>query len=249
MSRTEIYVSVDVEADGPIPGPYSMLSLGAVAVASDGIGGVLRYDFSVNFERLPDAGQDPATMRFWSEHPEAYEAARVDQYDPATAMGLFLDWLGSLPGKPVFVGYPASYDYMFVHWYFVRFLGRDPFGIAALDMKTLAWALLGGNFRDVSKRRMPGHWFDGAPPHDHRALTDAAGQAALFSSMLGMLAATRRTAHEELRVDGMRRDQDARDALVAERMGPHSREGYACPCKGCFDHRRERERGMRTGAP
>ena len=27
MSSTEIYVSTDVEADGPIPGPNSMLSL------------------------------------------------------------------------------------------------------------------------------------------------------------------------------------------------------------------------------
>ena len=30
--RGEVYFSVDVEADGPIPGPYSMLSVG-VAVA------------------------------------------------------------------------------------------------------------------------------------------------------------------------------------------------------------------------
>lgn len=33
--RKEIYISVDVEADGPIPGPYSLNSIGA-AVASIG---------------------------------------------------------------------------------------------------------------------------------------------------------------------------------------------------------------------
>ena len=32
MAGPELYVAVDVEADGPIPGPYSMISLG-MAVA------------------------------------------------------------------------------------------------------------------------------------------------------------------------------------------------------------------------
>ena len=31
MSSNEIYVSTDVEADGPIPGPNSMLSFGSAA--------------------------------------------------------------------------------------------------------------------------------------------------------------------------------------------------------------------------
>ena len=31
----EIYLSVDVEADGPIPGPYSMLSFGIAAFSID----------------------------------------------------------------------------------------------------------------------------------------------------------------------------------------------------------------------
>jgi len=28
MASADIYISIDVEADGPIPGPYSMLSFG-----------------------------------------------------------------------------------------------------------------------------------------------------------------------------------------------------------------------------
>jgi hypothetical protein len=36
MATPEIYVSTDVEADGPIPGPHSMLSMGSAAYAADG---------------------------------------------------------------------------------------------------------------------------------------------------------------------------------------------------------------------
>ena len=32
---SEIYISTDVETDGPIPGPHSMLSLGSAAYTAD----------------------------------------------------------------------------------------------------------------------------------------------------------------------------------------------------------------------
>ena len=36
MSRREVYVSTDVEADGPIPGPHSMLSFASAAFLDNG---------------------------------------------------------------------------------------------------------------------------------------------------------------------------------------------------------------------
>src|SRR6185312_13467330 len=40
--------------------------------------------------------------------------------------------------RPVLVGYPVVFDWMFLHWYFVRFCGGSPFGFSgALDMKTM----------------------------------------------------------------------------------------------------------------
>ena len=50
---TEIYVSTDVETDGPIPGPHSMLSLGSAAYTADK---TLVSTFSANLETLPGAG-------------------------------------------------------------------------------------------------------------------------------------------------------------------------------------------------
>ena len=48
----EIYVSTDVEADGPIPGPNSMLSFGSAAYAPDK---TLIGTFSANLLQLPGA--------------------------------------------------------------------------------------------------------------------------------------------------------------------------------------------------
>ena len=52
----EIYVSTDVETDGPIPGPHSMLSFGSAAYLADK---TLVSTFAVNLETLPGASGDP----------------------------------------------------------------------------------------------------------------------------------------------------------------------------------------------
>ena len=80
----------------------------------------------------------------------------------------YLRWLKALPGKPVFVGYPAAYDFMFVYWYLIRFTGESPFSHSALDIKTFAMALLGRGYRESTKRNMPRQWFD-KTPHTHVA--------------------------------------------------------------------------------
>ncbi len=189
MAR-EIYVSIDVEADGPIPGPYSMLSFGAAAF--DPEGAAPRHPvatFEANLETLEGAGTSADTMRWWAGQPEAWETCRRDPRPASEVMPEFVAWLRALPGQPVVVGYPVTYDFMFVYWYTVRFGGladgeRAPFGFQGLDLKTLAWERLGGPYRAASKGRMPGRWFEGSPTHTHEALTDAIGQGVLFVNML-----------------------------------------------------------------
>jgi hypothetical protein len=176
----EIYVSTDIEADGPIPGPHSMLSIGAAAFLSDK---TLIDTFSANLETLPGATPHPRSMSFWDAHPEAWEACRENLEDPRAAMPRFANWVKNLPGKPVFVGYPAAYDFMFVYWYLMKFVGESPFSHSALDIKTLAMALLKKGYRDSTKRNMPRAWFDNLP-HPHIGLQDAIGQGALFCNML-----------------------------------------------------------------
>src|SRR6516164_7639090 len=113
-ARTEIYVSTDVEVDGPIPGPHSMLSFGSAAYLADK---TLLGTFSANLETLPAAAGHPDTLAWWSQHPEAWAATRTDLRPPQAAMADYVAWLEALPGLPVFVGYPAAFDFMFVYWY------------------------------------------------------------------------------------------------------------------------------------
>jgi DNA polymerase III alpha subunit (gram-positive type) len=177
---SEVYVSTDVETDGPIPGVNSMLSFGSAAYLPDKS---LISAFTANLETLPDAVTDPKTMAWWETQPEAWQACREDIQQPETAMNNYLDWLKGLPGRPVFVGYPAPFDFMFICWYLNRFTGENPFSHSALDIKTYAMAVLKIDFRHTVKRNMPRRWFDNLP-HTHKALDDAIEQGALFCNML-----------------------------------------------------------------
>ena len=120
---------------------------------------------------------------FWSKHPEAWEAATRNREVVGVAMRKYDKWVRSLPGTPIFVGYPVTFDFAFVHWYFIKFLGCDPFGFAGLDIKSYAMAVLGWNFTRTAKRNMPKHWFDPLQ-HTHIALDDAKAQGTLFCNIL-----------------------------------------------------------------
>ena len=176
----EIYVSTDVETDGPIPGPNSMLSFASAAYRADK---TLVGTFEANLALLPGAVGDPKTMEWWRTQPKAWEACRTNLREPAVAMPEYVAWIKTLPGKPVFVGYPAGFDFLFVYWYLIRFAGESPFSFSALDIKSYAMALLGAGYRDSTKRNMPKSWFD-EMPHTHVALDDALEQGALFCNML-----------------------------------------------------------------
>jgi hypothetical protein len=176
----EIYVSTDIEADGPIPGPNSMLSFASAAYRADK---TLVGVFEANLETLPGAEGDPKTSAWWQSQPEAWAACRANLREPAEVMPEYVAWLKGLPGKPVFVAYPAAYDFMFIYWYMIKFAGESPFSHSALDIKTYAMALLGKEYRASTKRNMPRNWFD-EMPHTHVALEDAKGQGGLFCNML-----------------------------------------------------------------
>lgn len=179
--QTEIYVSTDIEADGPIPGPHSMLSFGSAAYLADKS---LVATFSANLETLPGASADAATMVWWRQFPEAWQACRQDPRPPATVMPEYATWLESLPGKPLFVGWPAPWDFMWIYWYLMRFGGRRPFGECALDIRSYAMGMRKSRFLKTGKRYLPQRWFDEDLPHTHVALEDALGQGAMFCNML-----------------------------------------------------------------
>lgn len=180
----EIYFSTDIEADGPIPGKYSMLSFGSAAFTSDG---AMVDTFSANLETLPDASQDPDTMDWWKRQAEAWEAHRKDTRPAEAVMPEYIQWVDSVckkhHGRPVFVGYPAGFDFLFMYWYMVAFAGRSPFSFSALDVKSVAMVMLNCEYRAATKRKFPKRWF-GKGRHNHVALDDAIEQGEMFCNIL-----------------------------------------------------------------
>lgn len=176
----EIYVSVDIETDGPIPGRHSILSLGAAAFTEHG---AEAGRFSANFEAIPGFTPNPQTMKWWKTQPDAWAACRTKLQAPEVAMGGFVRWVHSLPGRPVFVAYPAAFDFPFVQHYLNEFVGENPFGYAVIDIKTYAMALLRRPYHASGKSAMPRAWIDPAP-HTHVALDDAVEQGRLFCNLL-----------------------------------------------------------------
>ncbi len=180
----ETYFSVDIESDGPIPGPHSMLSFGVAAMTPKG---KILGTFERNLETLPGASGDPDTMAWWLTQEKAWKACRENLVEPAKAMQEFSDWVRSIPGSPVMVGYPALFDGMFLYWYLVRFVGAkaSPFSFGhVLDIKSYGMAVMRKPFRQSTKRNMPKSWFYDLPDHTHVALDDATEQGMLFSNIL-----------------------------------------------------------------
>lgn len=189
---TDCYISVDVEADGPIPGPYSMLSFGfVVAGAFDGATFTpADLDAPESFYRELRPISDDVV-------PSALEVSGLDRdrlvaegTDPRLAMTEAREWVLGVAGdrRPVLVAYPLSYDWMWLHWYFTRFAdGGSPFGYSqCLDVKTLIAAALGVTVDRANKHSLPPA-LQSHRPHTHHAIDDAVEQADLFAKVFAHL--------------------------------------------------------------
>jgi len=175
--KPEMYISVDIEASGPIPGEYSMLSFGACLV----------HRPETTFHRRVH----PISDKFVPEALEVVgttleEAARVGM-KPKKAMCDFVDRIGAnaVDHVPVFVGFNASFDWSFINWYFHRYVGRNPFGIAALDIKAFYMGLSGCTWQQTTSRQLPAE-FQPSRPQTHDALQDALAQADIFQKLLSV---------------------------------------------------------------
>jgi hypothetical protein len=170
----DVFISVDVEADGPIPGDFSMLSLGAV---------VAQPPFDRTFYRE----MRPVTQRF---NPQAVAASRLDRAqllehgaDPEETMRQFAQWVKdscAAGQRPVAVCFNATFDWQFINWYFHHFLGANPFGISGLDIKALYMGALGKERWSQTSKRNFEREFLSPMPHTHNALDDAKEQADIF---------------------------------------------------------------------
>jgi hypothetical protein len=173
----ELYIAVDVEADGPIPGPYSMISLGmAVAGQPELTFYTELRPISDDFvpEALAVSGLD--RDRLLREAPPAEEA-----------MESAARWINGLRriGRPVFLAAPAVWDGMYVHWYFVRFTGRSPFGAtgSGIDLRSYWMGATGCQWVESRKGNIKRALGLTGLPHTHHAGEDAAELAQVFDGV------------------------------------------------------------------
>jgi hypothetical protein len=186
MSKPEIYVSIDIETDGPCPGEYSMLSLGAIAL-TPGQDEAEAPRWYQTLYPLPDAERHPDTMAWWKTQPEGWAEVNRNRQDPDDAVNDFAHWIDALPGKPRAAAWPAGFDFPFVLYYLHRFAGRNPLGIACLDIRSYANGLAGmPGYYNLPKRRlleMTGE-IGTSDLRDHVALDDAIGQGRLLMALI-----------------------------------------------------------------
>lgn len=176
MVSDELYVSVDVETSGPVPGIYSLLSIGACVVSEPAQ--------SIYLELQPDGLQ---------HDPEAVAVTGLDLTKleneglaPQTAMLKLEQWLNQLCSadqKVVFVGLNAPFDWSFINYYFHKYSGGNPFGFTALDMKAYYMGVTGCRWKETKSSQMTARLKPQSAP-SHNALDDARFQAELFALML-----------------------------------------------------------------
>jgi DNA polymerase III epsilon subunit-like protein len=192
MTR-ELYVCVDVEPDGHVPGPSSIVALGACAAA-------LRDDGGVVHPLDPDAEEHafyavlrPISDRYVEKALRATGFQRAvlerDGRPPEEALPEFAAWIDGLADEhdalPVLAAYPLGFVWSFTQYYLHEFAGRSPFGQSAhYDLKSAYAALAGSAVRDAIKRRMPSALLGPKDSKTHHALDDAKGHVDLLLGLL-----------------------------------------------------------------
>ena len=154
------YVMVDIEADGPIPGDYSMICLGAIVV-EPGLARTFYGQLRPIAERwIPEA---LAMSGFTREQTLGFD-------DPESVMAAFDGWLAEQTGgRAVFVSDNNGFDWQFVNWYSHHFLGNNRFGFSSQNLGSLYKGMVkdtGQNFKYLRKTR-----------HTHNPVDDARGNA------------------------------------------------------------------------
>jgi hypothetical protein len=183
----DVYFSADVETDGPIPGPYSMLSFALVFAGTfDGV----TFRRPENYDQIFYTELKPISDEFQTEALEinGLDRARlcIAGNDPASAMTQASSWIRTIAGaaRPVLVAYPLSFDWAWLYWYFTRFAeSGSPFGHSqCYDIKT-ALAVKGGiEIGEAGRSRVPAS-LRSTHPHTHNAKDDAVAQAEIFANV------------------------------------------------------------------
>ena len=187
VPRVDIYFSADIETDGQIPGPNSMLSFALTyAGAFDGTKFYRPDNYDLSFYRelrpISDEYDAEALAVNGLDRSELLENGS----DPIKAMTEAAEWVKHVSGQydPVCVAYPLSFDWSWLYWYFVRFSRTgSPFGFSrCYDLKTAVAVKFGRTVSGSGRDRIPSNLRPNVN-HTHHALDDAIEQAMIFANV------------------------------------------------------------------
>jgi len=169
-------ISVDIETAGPNPSSYSLLTIGACTLDSPPQSFYIELK-PVNAKMTQEAFEiHHLDLKRLSERGES----------PEVGMAKFEAWIKQVTPEgqvPLFLAFNAPFDWMFVCDYFHRFLGRNPFGHAAVDIKAFALGAGGLEWEDTSIKNLA-HLYLGNREITHHALRDALDQAEIYNKLL-----------------------------------------------------------------
>jgi ribonuclease T len=188
-----LYISLDVEASGPVPGMFSMLAIGACCVFDDGSEARLvegaEFEFKVLVKPIPGAAVDPEALKYAGGLvPEELVTTGTEPREALLSLNTWIERAKPAVGtnRAHFLAHAASFDWMYMRWYYEMFGIPCPFGFAGIDIKAFAMGALGIQWEETSKdalgRRMGLEAID--PLRLHDPLYDAHYQARLFASLV-----------------------------------------------------------------
>lgn len=164
-----------MESAGPNPADYALLSIGAALVSDP------QNSFYV--ELKPDKpGETEEAARIHNLDMAALAATGVE---PKEALQRFVSWVVAQAGErpPVFVAFNAPFDWMYMNDYLHHYLGHNPFGHRALDIKAVFFGLHRVAWKDTSFPQVSAH-YGRNQILDHNAEEDARQGAELFALIL-----------------------------------------------------------------
>lgn len=180
------FISVDIEASGPIPGVYDMISFGAVRIRHEN-GRYVPSEDEIYLELRPEyGGVDPDAMRVNKLDLEQLKVDGIGQVEAASRIHAWAKQGSSRTDPPVFVGYCATFDWAFVNDLFVRTGVDNPFGYKALDIRALAMGVLRIPWLNLNQETiLPELGLLGlSEALAHNALADARHQAHMLCKLL-----------------------------------------------------------------
>lgn len=174
--ENEYYIVVDIEAAGPSPSDFALLSIGACTLENP------RQTFYI--ELKPDS--EKTVSQAMKIHNLSMVKLQNNGILPINALSTFAQWIKQVTpanAKAVFTAFNAPFDWMFVNDYFHRYLGHNPFGHKALDMKAFFMGLHQVSWEKTSHSNIV-QYYNKKSNLTHHALEDAIAEAQLFELML-----------------------------------------------------------------